>query len=63
MVSAEVTHAQALWEAERYPAALGAAGPGERALQYSPLRWGAAVFGQFSLGLALGACVCIGHFY
>ena len=29
-------------------------------LQFSTLYWGAAVFGQISLGLSVGACVCIG---
>ncbi|CAE8706272.1 unnamed protein product [Polarella glacialis] len=57
-----VTHAMALWEAENYPSALAGsgAGPADRMLQYSSLFWGAAVFGQLSLGLAFGACVCIG---
>eukprot|EP00928_Gymnodinium_smaydae_P007822 TRINITY_DN1279_c0_g4_i1.p1 TRINITY_DN1279_c0_g4~~TRINITY_DN1279_c0_g4_i1.p1 ORF type:complete len:1547 (-),score=373.59 TRINITY_DN1279_c0_g4_i1:258-4394(-) len=56
-----VTHAMMLWEAENYSTALGgAAGPGDRMLQYSSLYWGAAVFGQLSVALALGACACIG---
>jgi len=56
-----VTHAMALWEAENYSTALRhKAGPGDKMLQYSTLYWGAAVFGQISIGFAVGACVCIG---
>ena len=56
-----VTHAMALWEAENYSIALGGnVGVGDKMLQFSTLYWGAAVFGQISLGLSVGACVCIG---
>lgn len=56
-----VTHAMAMWESENYSTALcGSAGQGDKMLQYSTLYWGAAVFGQYSLGLAVGGCVCIG---
>eukprot|EP00927_Polykrikos_kofoidii_P058633 TRINITY_DN5326_c0_g2_i1.p1 TRINITY_DN5326_c0_g2~~TRINITY_DN5326_c0_g2_i1.p1 ORF type:complete len:1125 (+),score=154.54 TRINITY_DN5326_c0_g2_i1:347-3721(+) len=56
-----VTHAMALWEAENYAVALGGiARETDKFLQYSSLFWGAAVFGQISIGLAAGACICIG---
>jgi len=56
-----VTHSMALWEADNYKIALGGrAEPGDKMLQYSNLYWGAAVFGQISLGLAVGGCVCFG---
>lgn len=56
-----VTHAMALWEAKNYSTALGGhAGGSDKMLQGSSLYWGAAVFGQISLGLSVGACVCIG---
>lgn len=56
-----VTHSMALWEAENYSTVLGrGAGVGDKMLQPSSLYWGAAVFGQLSLGFSVGACVCVG---
>ena len=56
-----VTHAMALWEASNYQTALfGAARVVDRFLQYSTLFWRAAVFGQLSIGLAVGGCICVG---
>mmetsp|Transcript_4609 Transcript_4609/g.10939 ORF Transcript_4609/g.10939 Transcript_4609/m.10939 type:complete len:1495 (-) Transcript_4609:56-4540(-) len=56
-----VTHGMALWEAENYSIVLGPkAGPGDKMLQPSSLYWGAAVFGQLSLGFSVGGCICIG---